>query len=365
MTDDTFSEIDVPDAHVAGYEIGPDGVQFWRDPGNGQFARPGWSTAKGLAMRAIDSLGDAARLHAKEGNGKPVVLRSKGDALVDIGVPEGAPVKVRYVDDQFGLIDVKGARSTQPVKIRWDRLDAPGDAVSDAVDPTFPKVDGDPAGPLRRVKHVTGADALDPDPVGLDLRDRDFSDEDLSGVDLSTHDMSGVDLAGYEVTHSKLWSTKLDGANLRGTSFNDSILQSADLVKANAEGAKFTEADLAYTSFAYASVAGADFTGARLMKTDFTHADLTGAKFGDADLTTADLSGANLHGVDLSKAKLDAAKMGGATFDAKTKFPDGFDTSGLTNAASPASPPNWAATAAHVRPTLDPGRSKWVPSANR
>lgn len=350
MTDDTFSEIDVPDAHVAGYEIGPDGVQFWRDPGNGQFARPGWSTAKGLAMRAIDSLGDAARLHAKEGNGKPVVLRSKGDALVDIGVPEGAPVKVRYVDDQFGLIDVKGARSTQPVKIRWDRLDAPGDAVSDAVDPTFPKVDGDPAGPLRRVKHVTGADALDPDPVGLDLRDRDFSDEDLSGVDLSTHDMSGVDLAGYEVTHSKLWSTKLDGANLRGTSFNDSILQSADLVKANAEGAKFTEADLAYTSFAYASVAGADFTGARLMKTDFTHADLTGAKFGDADLTTADLSGANLHGVDLSKAKLDAAKMGGATFDAKTKFPDGFDTSGLTNAASPASPPK-----NYVPPVVDTG----------
>ena len=105
-------EIDAPFTRVAGFETGPDGVQFWRDPGNGQFARPGWSTAKGLALEAVTDFAREFLRHKPEGG--TVQTRRSIDRL---GIPKGAAVRARYHDDRFGVITDAAGKSH---KVRWD-----------------------------------------------------------------------------------------------------------------------------------------------------------------------------------------------------------------------------------------------------
>lgn len=61
----------------------------------------------------------------------------------------------------------------------------------------------------------------------------------------------------------------------------------------------------------------------------------------DTDLRKAHLEKAKLTGADLSSVDLTGAKLAGATYDAKTRFPDGFDpdTHGLLPVPEPADRP--------------------------
>ena len=79
-------------ARVAGY----DDLGIWHDPGNGQFAKPGWSTAKGLVLDMVGDLLNSARehvRHAPEGR----ALTVKDSRLTGIGVGAGDNVRVRYL----------------------------------------------------------------------------------------------------------------------------------------------------------------------------------------------------------------------------------------------------------------------------
>lgn len=103
---------------VAAFDAGGD----WHDPGDGKFAKPGWSTAKGLAVSYVKGL--LAREHARD---KPdgVLLALRPDAPADlrgrINSADGT-VLARYKDDRHAVITDIHKRS---VLVPWDRFEDP------------------------------------------------------------------------------------------------------------------------------------------------------------------------------------------------------------------------------------------------
>ena len=307
---------------------GFDANNVWHDPGNGRFARPGWSTAKGIALTMIR--GFAARDLAKANRDRKVRLRPDGSALERLGIPDGSAVDVAYLDDDFGIIEIRTDRAVYPTKIRWDRFadPVPGDDIDGTAEPHFPNVPVD-HNYQRNIDEIVGTDVAGP--MWVDLTGVDFSDKSLEGVDLTGAVMQNVALPGRSVQHSKLWGVDLTRAELSGTVFDDTILGSATLDRANAVGSSFRGADLAGATLIRADLTGADLTGARLNGATFYGANLTGARFGqDVQVDGVDFREANLNGADLSGVtNLDRADMENVRFNSETRFPDGFDTSAL------------------------------------
>lgn len=112
-----MAHIDVS-PRVAGF----DANNVWHDPGNGRFAKPGWSTAKGIALSLIHSLADLAR-----DNPDGIDARAKGDSLRSLGIPTGGTVRARYVDATYATIDVTSNGRTRRHKVKWDTLDLPAE----------------------------------------------------------------------------------------------------------------------------------------------------------------------------------------------------------------------------------------------
>jgi hypothetical protein len=123
---------------------------------------------------------------------------------------------------------------------------------------------------------------------------------DLQGMALARADLRGADLTGAHLDDANLNHAQLDGANLR-----EAFLRRAQLREALLRGA----------DLGFAFLHGADLRGANL-----TGVDLTGAI-----LDRTDLRGAFLHGAFLDGALLDGADLRGAYFDAKTRWPAGFN----------------------------------------
>ena len=83
---------------------------------------------------------------------------------------------------------------------------------------------------------------------------------------------------------------------------------------------RWTKYHVELAMFYSADLSGADLRRAALSGTDLHGADLSGAALCWADLRWADLAGADLRWADLRWADLN-----GVTYDADTKWPDGFD----------------------------------------
>ena len=69
---------------------------------------------------------------------------------------------------------------------------------------------------------------------------------------------------------------------------------------------------------------GPNLRGANLRRAPLAGAALRGADLRRADLTGADLRGADLRGADLSGALLLSADLTGVRYDARTRWPAGF-----------------------------------------
>jgi Pentapeptide repeats (8 copies) len=130
-------------------------------------------------------------------------------------------------------------------------------------------------------------------------------DGSLAGANLAGANLPGAHLAG-----ARLPGANLGGANLQGAHLAGARLQGAHLIIANLQGANLIRAHLS----------GADLQGAHLSLADLQGADLSGARLQGADLSLADVQGA-----DLSGARLVGANLEGAVYDARTKWPSGFD----------------------------------------
>lgn len=97
----------------------------------------------------------------------------------------------------------------------------------------------------------------------------------------------------------------------------DADLRGADLYSADLTCARLARADLAGASLYGGALAGADLQGANLKDCDLYR----------ADLRQADLRGAKFAGANLERASLADADLRGATYDAATRFPQGFSPS--------------------------------------
>jgi uncharacterized protein YjbI with pentapeptide repeats len=124
------------------------------------------------------------------------------------------------------------------------------------------------------------------------------------------------------VTHTRMEGARFDrvkgswrACDAAGADLHAANLAGLDLDDVKAVGANFSQVDAVKLWCFECDLSAADFTGAKLQRASITSCALRGSKFRDADVSGADLGGQDLDGVDLA----------GAKYDAKTRFPKGFD----------------------------------------
>lgn len=134
-----------------------------------------------------------------------------------------------------------------------------------------------------------------PMPDSIDIRD-DFG-ELLRTVHPAAGNsgLRGASMPGAELTAAQLAGVDLEGADLYW----------CILFRANLSGARLRKVDLRGADLKEANLQGTDLEGARLGRDNLG---------GPTSLQGADLTGAVLRHADLK----------GATYDARTRFPDGF-----------------------------------------
>jgi hypothetical protein len=140
------------------------------------------------------------------------------------------------------------------------------------------------------------------------LRHANFSGAALRPAFFQGADLTGANFAGTELSHASFYRANATGANLTRADLRDALMQMALL-----KGALLHDTDLRNANLDYLYPGGIYRTDLR--NADLTGADLRGASLRDADLTGADLRGASLHGAILT----------GAQYDARTRWPPGFD----------------------------------------
>lgn len=156
---------------------------------------------------------------------------------------------------------------------------------------------------------------------------------------------AGCVMEGYDLVHAKVSRADLSGVGLywgqcqhavmEGTIFDDADLRGAHFDGANMRGASLQRAALCFDSLGgVTQLHNVDLTGA-----DLRDAEIHGAEFLDACLAGADLRGCRgdvtppqrptrFDGADLTGAQLEGARLAGAQYDARTRFPRGFDPVG-------------------------------------
>jgi uncharacterized protein YjbI with pentapeptide repeats len=155
---------------------------------------------------------------------------------------------------------------------------------------------------------------------------RSFWEADLEGSDLVGMTIASATNAFQRASFRKC---RLEAATLEGgdSSFQGAHFDSANLARANLKGGG--------SSFQMSSFAGADLTGATLIGGG---SSFQAASFEEAILIGAQLSG-NFQGINISGARFEAADLSAITcdnlatcyfrdpptYDARTKFPPGFD----------------------------------------
>jgi uncharacterized protein YjbI with pentapeptide repeats len=125
--------------------------------------------------------------------------------------------------------------------------------------------------------------------------------------------------------YENLSSATFGGRNLVAEDLSYSVLTDADF-----GGATLRQAKINYSSACGAKFKSADLRGAQLKHSVFSHAHFTGADCRGANFFCSILSEADFSGADIRGAIFIDARLGGrfdakTIYDAKTRFPDGFD----------------------------------------
>ena len=120
------------------------------------------------------------------------------------------------------------------------------------------------------------------------------------------------DFSGFELTTVQLGGRR--PKMIRGCRFVGSDLRTASLDRSHFSDCDFAKADMRNISARAASFTNCSFVGA-----DLRAADLSECRFGDQN-TGDETGGCDLTGADLADAILRAA-----SFDARTRWPVGFD----------------------------------------
>ena len=138
---------------------------------------------------------------------------------------------------------------------------------------------------------------------------------------------SGHDFTGKPKVTGSYHQSRLNGTNFQGMKFTNASFEQCDLADANMKGVVFGPGTKFYRcTLNGADLAGANFAGAHISSVNFRGADLRGAK-NLVDVKKANFQRADLRGADFSKMKQPMVDLewDDAIYDAKTKFPAGFD----------------------------------------
>lgn len=138
---------------------------------------------------------------------------------------------------------------------------------------------------------------------------------------------SGHDFTAKPKVTGKYHQSRLNGTNFQGMKFRNASFEQCDLAETNMKGAVFGPGTKFYRcTLNGADLAGVDFAGAHIDSVNFRGADLRGAK-NLVDVKKSNFQRADLRGADLSKMKqpMVGVVWDDAIYDAKTKFPAGFD----------------------------------------
>ncbi len=167
-----------------------------------------------------------------------------------------------------------------------------------------------------------------------------LTDADLFGAYLENVSLIEAHLAGTDLRHAHLARAHLEWARLGETDLSEADLSRAHLAAAHFAGANLLNARLEGAELIGANLAGANLVGAHLESAHLEwafmvtanlegailrNAHLSGAEMMWARLPRADLSGADLTGANLEHAHLVWARLKGARYDARTRWPVGFD----------------------------------------
>lgn len=182
---------------------------------------------------------------------------------------------------------------------------------------------------VSREENLAGVDFSGKDMHGFFLQGKDFSGANLHEADLSSADLRLTKLVGTDMRGAKLEKALLDSADLHEAKLQDVEAPDASFYFANLEGARLVRANLRGANFriatARADFRGADLTGVDMYNADLAPSNLRGAILVGADLHFATLRGAHLEGADFRRAQLEGVDFSNARFDARTKWPRGFE----------------------------------------
>lgn len=158
----------------------------------------------------------------------------------------------------------------------------------------------------------------------------DFSGKDLQNRDLRRENLNGANLGGANLTAADMTDAVMTKANLREANLSRARMGGADLSGADLRQANMESTGMQGANLSQANLEGLDLKGASLQNCTFRGANLRGVSgirdFTRADFRDADLRGAYLLGaVDYGG---NTAKFTGAKYDARTRWPKGFDVEG-------------------------------------
>ncbi|MFP4395993.1 MAG: pentapeptide repeat-containing protein [Anaerolineales bacterium] len=167
-------------------------------------------------------------------------------------------------------------------------------------------------------------------PGVLFLSEADLSDAHLQGTFLIEAHLAGTDLRHAHLDAAHLEWSRLGEARMVGTSLKHAFLVAAHLARAQLQ-----EARLDHARLLGANLAGANLTGARMdhaqmqwasfVTTNFQGASLVDAQLMGAELTSSNLADADFSGANLKGVHLRGARLRGVKYDARTRWPVGFD----------------------------------------
>ena len=162
------------------------------------------------------------------------------------------------------------------------------------------------------------------------LAEADLSGVYLNGASLVEAHLAETHLENAYLEHAHLEWARLGEAHLAGAHLKGAFLVAAHLGNADLTGADMGGARLVGTNLAGAHLVGANLEGACLQWANLVAANLMGAILSEANLEGAELkwanlARANLAGADLEDTHLTWARLRGAIYDARTRWPAGFD----------------------------------------
>lgn len=199
---------------------------------------------------------------------------------------------------------------------------------------------------------------------------KDFSGKELQNRDLRREDLNGANLAGANLTAADLTDAVMKKANLKEANLSRARMGGADLTGADLRLANLESAGLQRANLSQANLEGLDSKGVSLQGCILRGANLRGVSgirdFTRADFRDADLRGAYLLGaVDYSG---NSAKFTGAKYDARTRWPKGFDVEGsgaklVETAAEPAKEPTLTTPASQTAAAAPKPTTSAAPTA--